>query len=447
MRFVDKLTAAAERLAHRQLAVPIIVETKVDRFQDVLSAIRGYLGGGRFGFRLLEQITEIFPLLRTIPTFNYIATVLPREWVFDLADAREVQRIYPNSLKYIVAYPTVPPEGIFQYERGAFRETKPFTTTYYTKKLIGADVANKKGYDGTGVRVVVADTGLDRRHPATRHMWLDSTMAQVRDEVGHGEWCAACIGGHYAEDTRLGRKIGRKIPTEGMAPNSIVVGIKCLGYGIGTGTDDAIIKAVELGFSKYRADIISMSLGGPIRGERQEDDPYYKVVKELTERGVIFSVAAGNEGPEPKTIGTPGWLEDVLTVGALDPITGQIASYSSRGPTPDGRIKPDCVSYGGGLEHPIHAPITGWLDKAGDDTATNNFSPIQGTSMATPHVSGLLACMRQAFALRLGKVLTTEEVKRMLEELGEPKNNDTGYGLLDWSMFETWMSSEYGVTL
>jgi len=446
MGFLDKLTSATEKLAHRLPVVPVIVEAKRNKFETLLGAIRGYLSEGRFG-KFITQIPEVFPALKTIPTFNYIGTLLPREWVFDLADAAEVKKIYPNSIKTILSYPTVPPEAIYEAERGAFREIKPFTSTYWTKKLIGADVANKKGFDGTGITVAVCDTGVSRMHPATRHMILDSVMLQVHDENGHGEWCCACIGGRYVEDTRIARWTGKPVPTEGMAPGARVVGIKCLGYVMGMGSDADILKAVELGFYKYNADIISMSLGGAIQAEKQEDDPYYKPFDELTERGTILVVAAGNEGPNPETIGTPGWLEDVLTVGALDPITGEVAEYSSRGPTPDGRIKPDCVSYGGGMEHPIHAPICGWLDKAGDNTSTNNFSPLQGTSMATPHVSGLVACMRQAHSQTIGRVLTTEEVKRMLEELGEEKNNETGWGLLTWQMYEEWMETQYGVKL
>jgi len=440
-RFIDKLTSTAERIAHRLPAVPIIVEAKPDRFSSVLGAIRGYLSEGRFG-GIISHVTELFPTLRTIPTFNYIATVLPREWVFDLADAAEVRKIYPNTLKYALSYPIVPSEGVFEYEKGAFKEVEPFTTTYYTKKAIGADIATQKGYAGTGIRVAVADTGVSRRHPATRHMMLDSAMMQVHDENGHGEWCCACIGGRYVEDVRLGRILGTKIPTEGIAPNAVVVGIKCLGYLIGTGSDDAVIKAIELGYYKYYADVISMSLGGPIQAEKQEDDPYYRVVKEITARGTVFCVAAGNEGPGESTVGSPGWLEDVLTVGAYNPLTGEVADFSSRGPTPDDRIKPDCVAPG----VRVHAPIVGWLDRAGDNM-NNQFSPLDGTSMATPHVSGLVALMKEAHSRTIGRVLTTDEINKMLSELGHEKNNDAGWGALTWEMYEEWMSTQYGVEL
>ena len=441
---MEKLTSFAERLAHQLVASSVIVEAKRGKFEAVFETIRSYLGENRVT-RILQPITQqfqIFPLLRGIRLFNYVSTFLPREWIFDLAQAREVEKIYPNTIKYALQYPVVPSEGIFEHERGIFKEIAKFTTTLYTKQLIGADVANQKGYNGSGVRVVVADTGLSRRHPATRHMMLDSVMAQVHDENGHGEWCSACVGGVYAEDKRLGRLIKRRIPTEGMAPGCEVVGIKCLGYVIGMGDDGSIIKAMEIGFSKYKADVLSMSLGGPIMAKKQEEDPYYKVIKRLTDAGVVCCVAAGNEGPGKSTIGTPGWLDDALTVGAYDPINGNIANFSSRGPTPDGRIKPDCVAPGVN----IHAPIVGWLDRAGDNT-NNQFSPISGTSMATPHVSGLLACMRQAHSMLLGKTLTTEEVKMMLQELGESKNNDSGYGLLHWSMYESWLETEYSVVI
>ncbi|MEM0485387.1 MAG: S8 family serine peptidase [Thermoplasmata archaeon] len=438
-RPIEKLTEAVERIAYQLPIVPVIVEAKRGRFETLLAAVRGFLSEGRF----MQLVSEFFPLIRSIPAFDYVATLLPREWVFDLADAAEVEKVYPNLLKFAFKYATVPEEGVFVFERGAFKEIAPFTTTYYTKRLLGADIAHKKGFFGSGVRVAVVDTGVSRRHPATKHMIADSVIAQIRDENGHGEWCCACIGGVYAKDAWISRRIGKVVPTEGVAPRAYIVGMKALGYVIGVGSDDAILKAIETSSFRYKVDIINMSLGGKVEWTKQEDSPYFKVVKELTERGVIFCVAAGNEGPGAGTISDPGALEDVLTVGAYDPLTGQVADFSSRGPTVDGRVKPDCIAPGVN----IHAPCVGLLDKAGDNTHLNNFSPLSGTSMATPHISGLLALMREAMSKTIGKILTTEEVKKMLQEIGEEKNNVSGCGLLTWQMFETWMDTQYGVRL
>jgi hypothetical protein len=66
-------------------------------------------------------------------------------------------------------------------------------------------------------------------------------------------------------------------------------------------------------------------------------------------------------------------------------------------------------------------------------------------SMATPHVSGLLACAAQAWRRLLGRELTTHEVKRMMSELGHEKNNIDGWGFIDWWKFEEWLETEYGV--
>jgi len=68
-------------------------------------------------------------------------------------------------------------------------------------------------------------------------------------------------------------------------------------------------------------------------------------------------------------------------------------------------------------------------------------------SMATPHVSGLLACAAQMYRDVLGRDLTVDEVKRMMEELGHPKTNVDGWGFISWSLFEQWLETQYGVKL
>jgi serine protease AprX len=228
-----------------------------------------------------------------------------------------------------------------------------------------------------------------------------------------------------------------------MAPECTLYAIKVLGFVIGTGSDSAIIKGIEWALEEG-CNVLSMSLGGPVNVKTQEEDPFYPVMKKAVEQGVIPCIAAGNEGPDAQTIGTPGWLEDVLTVGAYDPITGEIAPYSSRGPTVDGRIKPDVIAPGGGYpDHGIENGIVNLLDKCGDGLP-DRYSPIQGTSMATPHVSGLVTLMYEAHKRLLGKPLTVQEVKTMMEQLGHSKTNDDGWGLITWQLYERWLETQYG---
>ena len=440
----DKIVPSALRLIETLPVAPVIIRPRSKHYMDVLETIRPItnIRNRLLGTDRELELVSLFPRLRTIPTFNLIAALLPREWIYDLADAREVEKIYPNKLMTILEYPTVPDEGVYSLRTGVFGEKMQFTTTYWTKKLIGADIANQKGFNGSGIKVAVIDTGASKTHEMLRHVIIDSVMAQVHDENGHGTWCTATVGGRRGKDDRLSRRLRQDIICEGIAPNAWLISIKALGYLIGTGSTDGILKAIEIAVMKYNADVISMSLGGPSEEERPEDDPYYEVFRVITEQGVIPVVAAGNEGPNENTISSPGCIPFVLTVGAYDPINGTLAEFSSRGPTNWGDIKPDVVAPGVN----IHNAIVGLLDSAGDNTR-NRYSPISGTSMATPHVAGLVTLMKQAYEMYIGAKLTVDEIKKMMQELGHEKTNDDGWGPITWQMFEIWMSTEYGVEI
>jgi len=196
-------------------------------------------------------------------------------------------------------------------------------------------------------------------------------------------------------------------------------------------------------------DVINLSLGAyPFAATSIYEDPYYYVYEELRARKIIPITAAGNSGPDPVSIASPGWLPNTLTVGAVDPITGALASYSSRGPTIDGRLKPDVVAPGGGFpDHGIYSGTSLFLDGAGDKVRGDFYAPIQGTSMATPHVTALVALARQVWRERLGRELTLDEIFRMLDALMPPRDYGLGRGLLTWGVFEQWLETEYGLKL
>jgi len=447
---LDKITKLALRRAQSRIATPVIIEVKDGVLMEIAEELKNYQ------FQLRSLIDRLFPLtipifptkMRVMRKFNMIALTLPREIIFMLADDRRVNKIYSDELKWALAYPTVPPEGIYATEHRQLRKKISFTSTYWTKKLIGADQANKDGFTGKGVSVAVLDTGISKIHEQTPRNVEAYTVYpfQYIDENGHGQWCASCIAGRRAVDDVLSKSVSRNIICEGMAPDVKLIAIKVLGYIVGVGTDSGIIEGIELA-STLDSNILSMSLGGPVNNDRPEDDPFYPVFNKIKEEGRIAVVAAGNEGPDSGTIGTPGWLDEVLTVGAYDPITGEVAKYSSRGPTKDGRIKPDVIAPGGGIpDHGIDSAIVNFLDTAGDGMI-NRYSPIQGTSMATPHVAGLAALMRQAHKQLLNKILTVDEIKEMMAELGEEKNNNSGWGLISWGLYKEWLETQYGLKI
>lgn len=108
--------------------------------------------------------------------------------------------------------------------------------------------------------------------------------------------------------------------------------------------------------------------------------------------GLLFVVSAGNDGAASNTIGTPGNAKSAVTVGALDHAGAlTIAGFSSRGPTDDGRVKPDIVAPGVNIVSALGNSIS-----AGPTIAPLTQS-ISGTSMSTPTVAGGAALMRQFF--------------------------------------------------
>ena len=449
----DVLTRGARILAQSRVASPVIVKTKKGRLRDVFETVRPYVEQisslmdrseirrifPRVQRAFTPDVTPFTSALRTIPRFNMLSGFLPREIIFAMADGRYVDKIYPDTPMH-ASFATVPDEGVFTAPHRITKEIK-FTTTLWTKQLIGADVANQKGFRGSGIKTAIADTGASRVHEQIRGVQFASAMPQVRDDNGHGTWCTTCVGGVRSVDEYLSRRSGATVECEGMAPECDLLAIKCLGFIIGIGSTSNIIEAISMSMDN-EASIISMSLGGPAEATKAADDPYSEIMDKVLDAGVIPIVAAGNSGPEKGSIDSPGHLPQVLTVGAWDPIIGKIAEFSGRGPAKWGHTKPDVIAPGVNIDSGICA----MLDTSGDGFPSR-YSPISGTSMATPHVAGLVTLMCEAHRGVVGSDLTVDEIKDMMKALGRDKTNTYGWGPITWDIYEKWISSEYGVEI
>ena len=245
-------------------------------------------------------------------------------------------------------------------------------------KQIHADLAHQHGFLGEGIGIAYLDTGLFPHKDFSPHStriakFVDFVHSKSfsYDDNGHGTH----VSGIIASGGRLGDGSGI-----GVAPESGIVMLKVLEKD-GSGKIKNMLKGMEwilLNHEKYGIRIVNISVGMPVKNiENPEEEELVKKVEQLWNTGLVVVVAAGNDGPAPYTITSPGTSRKVITVG-----TGKEAGgdYSGQGPVPGTCVcKPDII-----------APAINILSC---DNHGKNYKRRSGTSMATPIVSGTVALL------------------------------------------------------
>ncbi|MDX6311731.1 MAG: hypothetical protein QOF44_1195 [Streptomyces sp.] len=232
---------------------------------------------------------------------------------------------------------------------------------------INAPQAWAEGYDGTGEKVAVLDTGVDDTHPDLKdRIAVEQSFVPgetVADGNGHGTHTASTVAG-TGETYR------------GVAPGAKLLIGKVLSDE-GSGADSWIIAGMEWAKAQG-ADVVSMSLGSSVPDDGT--DPMSQAVDALSaDGGPLFVIAAGNSYSE-YTIGAPGSAASALTVASVTK-SDERSDFSSEGP----------LSGSYGLKPDISAP-------GSDITAAKpggGYQTMSGTSMATPHVAGAAAILKQ----------------------------------------------------
>ena len=292
------------------------------------------------------------------------------------------------------------------------------------------------GAVGRGIEWAVLDTGIVR-HPhfqeygnivaevdCTRRG--DPRVGSALDENGHGTHVAGILAGigRFPVPGRATRIFS------GLAPEAKLHIYKTLNKD-GEGDDAWIIKALDH-IAKVNEDAgelrihgVNLSLGGPFDQSVYGcgHTPLCRELRRLWRQGVVVVLAAGNEGfAELMTadgtinanidlsIGDPANLEEAIAVGSVHKESPQvygISWFSSRGPTADGRQKPDLVAPGERIMSCNHDI------RERDTTPEQLYVEMGGTSMAAPHVSGLIAGF---LSVRRGFIGDPDRVKRILLE-------------------------------
>ena len=249
------------------------------------------------------------------------------------------------------------------------------------------------GLRGEGIRIAILDTGIDPQHPdfAGRITAMTSFVGgDGSDDNGHGTHVAGIAAGSGAASNGRFR---------GVAPAASLYVAKVLDAN-GDGLMSNVMAGIEWAVTQ-EVHVINLSLGGDTPGDGTDalSTLCDQVVHQI---GIVICVAAGNNGPANSTIGAPGVARRVITVGAADE-TDHVAQFSSRGPTLDGRLKPDIVFPGTGIVSARAANA-----RVGRPIQPH-YAELSGTSMATPHATGAVALLLQA-----NPNLKPEDVKRAL---------------------------------
>jgi serine protease AprX len=292
--------------------------------------------------------------------------------------------------------------------------------TSQSRRVLGADVADGMGVTGKGVKVAVLDTGFDFLG-CPQKLTVDYSASTLEGEPHPQD-----LNGH---STHVITTIaGSPIPTpwgvlEGVARNVQVAAVKCLGYLIGTASTSDVIEAIAHAYS-WGAKIVNMSLGSDVKPDESHDPetcPLCSLVKALSDRGVLFAIAAGNSG---KGYGScPGMSPGAITVAALNKDL-TVADFSSREHPDYLRLsKPDAASPGVNIGASTCGLIAAmeWYDGP-------KIGFISGTSMATPGLSGLLALWVE-YARRKGVELNRDTVMDVIRHYSGGWRPDVGYGV------------------
>ncbi len=310
--------------------------------------------------------------------------------------------------------------------------------------LIDASVAHNAYNFGDGVTIGFLDTGLDELQGTSTGLGLATDLYgqdkfwgtydainnaisnYSNEESGHGTHVASIAGN--ADYDVYGKVYG-------VAPNASLVGIKAFDAE-GKATYADVIRGIDWALQvkeQINLRVLNMSFSGPVRSHYW-DDPLNQAVMKAWQEGVVVVASAGNNGPDPMTIGVPGNVPYIITVGAMtDSYTDgkyddKLATFSAAGPTVEAFVKPEIVAPGGHLSG-LMAFDSQIVQQHPEFHDGGRYFEMSGTSQAAGVVSGVVALM-----LTQDPSLTPDDVKCRLIDSAHSARTDNG--ALAYSVFQ-----------
>jgi subtilisin family serine protease len=290
-----------------------------------------------------------------------------------------------------------------------------------------------KGFSGLGVTIAFIDAGFYKSHDAFAQHYADGRVLAEYDFV-HNDGNVDLEAGDYGSQNSHGTRVWS---VAGGWSDGILYGpayqanfILCMTEDIASETnveEDNWVAAMEFSDS-IGTDVISSSVGYLEYDDSCNCDLTYADLDGQTAissiaasmadgLGIVVSKSAGNSGSAPGTITAPADAFDILSVGAVSSF-GSLAAFSSRGPTFDGRIKPEVCARG-----------VSTYTAAAHSSATNIYGAGSGTSFSQPLVAGAAALVIEAHP-EWTPYQVREALKMSGDRASNPDNN-YGWGIID----------------
>jgi len=303
------------------------------------------------------------------------------------------------------------------------------------------ETAWELGYTGRDTVIAILDSGIDDRHESLENKRVagyDCTLLVPRetdpdDEDGHGTHVAGIALGTGGDEGKY----------RGIAPNAKLVDVKVLNDWTLT-PGDQVVMGIEWCMDQkdtYNIDILSMSIGEVFTGDDNGQGTQAQLVDAAANSGLVVVVAAGNDGEQG--FSSLAAAEGAITVGAIDEkgsvnrSDDSIWDFSNHGPRADDGDDDEVDEY----KPDVVAPGVSIMSARFSNTPAGiltGYQALTGTSMACPHVAGLVALMLEA-----NPNLTPNQVKQILHDTSEarghpyhskndPKYNiDYGWGIVN----------------
>ncbi len=373
---------------------------------------------------------------------NLVVARVSKSFLFELAQREDIDYIESNFTVSLIE-----PVGDCETYAAPDAQNRGIGVTPGLRAINAPRVWYELGINGTGVLVANCDTGVEGTHPALASRWrgahghpasecwlnlIGGSPSFPTDGHGHGTHVMGTITGLGATTQ----------DTVGVAWGALWIATDPINQGVGTEFNNDIIAAYQWfadpdGNPNTHDDVpdvvqnswrINEGFGS---GYTDCDSRWWAVIDNCEAAGVVTTWSAGNEGPSAQTIGSPAdratTLTNAFSVGAIDAThysyPWPIAGFSSRGPTgcsvpADRKFKPEVCAPG----------VEVYSSVRGGGYAQVNWD---GTSMAGPHVAGVVALMRQA-----NPDLDVDTIKEIIMQTARDhgtagEDNTFGWGVID----------------